>query len=264
MRAILPGAEPFAIRGGPVGCLLVHGFTASPQEMRQLGRFLGDAGYSVLGVLLAGHGTHVEELQRTAWRDWYASVTAGWGELQASSSAVFAIGQSLGGSLCLHLAAHVPVAGVVTMASPLITSGYLLLLARAIQHIQPYRKKGPSNLLDSEARARRVAYTSTPVRSQEQALRFFRHLQDDLPDVRAPVLSLHSRQDKTVSPADMAAIHDRLGSHDKEMVWLERSGHIVTEDYDHELAYTKIQQFITRLSAAHAGTTRESSATGQE
>jgi carboxylesterase len=261
MAAILPGAEPFVIHRGPVGCLLVHGFTASPQEMRQLGGFLGDAGYSVRGILLAGHGTCVEDLQRTTWRDWYASVAAGWSALQTSCPLVFAVGQSLGGSLCLHLAAHVPVAGVITLASPLITTGYLLWLARAIQHVRPYQKKGPSNLLDGEARAHRVAYTSTPVRSQEQALLFFRHLQDDLPDVTVPVLSLHSRLDKTVSPADMTAIHQRLGSHDREMVWLHKSGHIVPEDYDRELAYGRISQFITRLTCAHSIVSAQSSTT---
>ncbi len=248
MVNILPGAEPFVIRGGPIGCLLVHGFTASPQEMRQLGHFLSGKGNSVLGVLLAGHGTCVGDLRKTTWRDWYNSVCQGWRQLQSECQQVFCIGQSLGGSLCLHLAAHIPVTGVVTLASPLMTAGHLLPMARILQRVWPYQRKGPSNLLDPEARSRRVSYHSTPVRSMEQALLFFRHLQDDLPDVLTPVLSIHSLYDKTVPPANMRAIHQRLGDIDKEMIWLEKGGHIVTEDYDRDRVYANIYDFIARLT----------------
>jgi esterase/lipase len=34
MSPVLPGAEPFDHPGGPVGVLLCHGFTGSPQTLR--------------------------------------------------------------------------------------------------------------------------------------------------------------------------------------------------------------------------------------
>ena len=34
MSPVLPGAEPFDHAGGPVGVLLCHGFTGSPQSLR--------------------------------------------------------------------------------------------------------------------------------------------------------------------------------------------------------------------------------------
>ena len=247
MRPVLPGAEPFFMSGGPVGCLLAHGFTSSPQEMRQLGHFLSDRGYTVLGLLVAGHGTCVEDLSQTTWRDWNNSLYDAWHRLQRTCSHVCAIGQSLGGSLSLHLAAHVPLTAVVTMASPLIMPAHLLWLARALQFVRPYLPKGRSNIHDPEALARRVAYRSTPVRSQVQALLFLRHLVDDLPDVHAPVLAMHSHHDKTVSPSNLEAIYQRLGSQDRQMVWLGNSGHVLTEDYDREHIYDMINAFITRL-----------------
>lgn len=59
-----PGGEPFAFAGGPIGVLLVHGFTGAPQEMRGLGRFLAENGMTVLGIRLPGHGTRPEDLER--------------------------------------------------------------------------------------------------------------------------------------------------------------------------------------------------------
>ncbi|NIQ98443.1 MAG: hypothetical protein GWO11_08540, partial [Desulfuromonadales bacterium] len=39
------------------GIVLVHGFTASPWEMRRFGEELAGLGYRVLGSRLPGHGT---------------------------------------------------------------------------------------------------------------------------------------------------------------------------------------------------------------
>ena len=58
MSYIIPGSEPFYLPGGSTGCLLLHGFSATPEEMRPLGEFLASKGYSVIGVRLAGHATH--------------------------------------------------------------------------------------------------------------------------------------------------------------------------------------------------------------
>ena len=69
---IIPTAEPFFFPGDRTGCLLVHGFTGTPKEMRWLGEYLADLGFSALGVRLVGHATQVEDLIRTCWRDWLA------------------------------------------------------------------------------------------------------------------------------------------------------------------------------------------------
>ena len=211
-----------------------------------MGQFLHGCGFTVLSALLAGHGTDPRELDKTTWRDWYGTAYEGWLTLHESCQHVFAIGQSLGGSLSLHLAAHAPLSAVVTTAAPLILERRMLWLARALRHVLPYRKKGLSNIHDPEALARRVAYNRTPTRSSEQALLFFRHLYDDLPEVHIPALLFHSRQDLTVHPSMMPRIYARLGSAEKEMVWLENSGHVVTEDYDREMLYARIHAFIEK------------------
>ena len=32
--------SPFFFEGGPVGCLMIHGFTGAPAEMRPMGEYL--------------------------------------------------------------------------------------------------------------------------------------------------------------------------------------------------------------------------------
>src|SRR3974377_832316 len=95
--------QPFALDRGPIGCMLLHGFTAAPKEMRPLGEYLAARDFSVRGVRFAGHGTSPEDLARTTWRDWVNSADAAIEELRKRGGPVWSIGLSLGGLVSLYL-----------------------------------------------------------------------------------------------------------------------------------------------------------------
>lgn len=238
---------PFCYAGNETGCLLIHGFTATPQEMHGLGRYLAGQGLTVRGVLLAGHGTHPDDLARTTWQDWAASAEEGYEDLAARCSQVFVMGLSMGGALALHLAARRSVAGVVAMAAPLRINNRLAALAPLLRHfVRHIRKRGQSDWFDPEAATRRVAYDCYPVAGVAQMMRLQRQLRLDLPAVRCPVLLMHSRQDRRADPADMPAIYDLLGTPDKQMVWIDGSNHILTEDAAREQVWRLCYAFTQR------------------
>src|SRR5262250_3643679 len=89
--------------------------------MRPLGEALAAHGFSVRGVRLAGHGTSIDDLARTGWRDWFASVEHDLGLLRAQTRRVAVAGMSLGALLALHLAATRPadVAALILCGTPL-------------------------------------------------------------------------------------------------------------------------------------------------
>jgi len=250
MTVIMPGGEPFDLPGTSdhIGCLLLHGYTATPQEMRRLGLSLQVRGCTARCPLLPGHGTDVRELAATRWQDWSNCARDALRLLRDTHDHAFVIGLSLGGALALHLAATTELSGAVALATPLIRDLWLLWAARLLKYVVPFRRKGPSNLLDGEALAARVSYSHTPTRSSEQLVRFLRHLWHELPDIKAPVLLMHSVQDQTADPRSMPEVYGRLGCHDKEMIWLHNSGHIVTEDHDRQLVYDRTWRFLQRYS----------------
>ncbi|HZY40635.1 MAG TPA: alpha/beta fold hydrolase, partial [Anaerolineae bacterium] len=102
--AAIDQVQPFSFDRGPIGCVLLHGFTAAPKELRPLGDYLAARDVTVRGVLYAGHGTCPEALARTGWRDWVASAEAAVDELRGRCRQVWSIGLSLGGLISLHLA----------------------------------------------------------------------------------------------------------------------------------------------------------------
>lgn len=44
-------------------------FSAMPGEMRPLEEYLAETGFTVLGIRLAGHATHPNDLKRRRWID---------------------------------------------------------------------------------------------------------------------------------------------------------------------------------------------------
>lgn len=248
---VIPTAEPFFFPGGRTGCLLVHGFTGTPKEMRWLGEYLSGQGHTVLGVRLAGHATQPEDMLRVRWEDWIASVEDGWRMLGDCTDRIVVMGLSMGGMLSLLFAAHYPVAGVAAMSTPHhLPSNPLLPYAEILSRVKPAMPKGPSDWRDQEAEKQHVDYPDYPTRTIAQLRDLLVEMRLELPQVKAPVLLIYSRGDATIRPEDrhVDQIYDALGSRDKQVVWVENSGHVITEDAERQEVFQAVGSFVARLS----------------
>ena len=115
---IIEGAEAFSLGDGPVGALMIHGFTGSPHSLRALGEYLAARDIAVTAPLLPGHGTRWEDLNTAKLADWVDAVETTFFEFAATREEVFIVSLSFGAALGLDLAARFPdrVAGIVTLA----------------------------------------------------------------------------------------------------------------------------------------------------
>lgn len=241
--ALLPGAEPFLIPGDHRGVLLVHGFTGAPAEMRLLGEHLGRKGYTVLGVRLPGHGTVVLDMEPTGWRHWFGAAIDGWHLLGNLCSEINVVGLSMGGLLALKLAAHYPVARVASLSAPIFLTDSrinLLPLYRLFRRFVP--KKQREYGVDSRYF---TGYDQTPLSSLSSLMELIESIELDLPAVSCPALILQSRREHTVKPESAIYLHQKIGSAQKELFWLEKSGHVVTVDIERETVFGKIDEFLT-------------------
>jgi len=248
MTAFISGCEPFYFEGGPTGVLLIHGFTGAPREMRWMGEYLAGQGLTVLGVRLAGHATTPEDMERTTWHDWWDSVKEGYAELNRHCERVFVMGLSLGGMLTLHVGAHYPeVAGLAAMSAPgkpMSTTD--LWVPETLDEAARFLPADEGDDFQDRwvAEEWHISYDRQPLRCIASLFEFSRHLHDDLPDVRVPLLLVHSRLDGMVPPDNMPYIYDRVASADKEMMWVERSGHVVTEDPEKDAVFARAYAFV--------------------
>ncbi len=241
--------SPFLLDGGPVGALLIHGFTGAPPEMRLVGEQLHERGLTVLGPLLPGHGTQVEDMNREHWESWTDHVESALTWLQQRCNTVFVGGLSMGGLLALHLAAHSPeVAGLLLYAPALRISNRLLPLASLYKRVRAVRPKGPSNLVDPTALDRLWSYDHEPIGAAGQLWRGQRQVRPRLPEIVCPTLIFHSTQDTTVPAAAAQEVLAGLGSDDKQLVTLTNSGHCLTIDGEWEQVAEQSWDFVRRVA----------------
>ncbi len=252
MPQIIPSTEPFFFPGNQTGCLLVHGFTGTPKEMRRMGEYLNQQGFTVLGIRLNGHATHPEDLIRTNYNDWLASLEDGFRILSGAAQNIYAIGHSTGGSLSFAAASYLPIKGIVSMSAPYKLPddwrlNYIEIIAKVIPYLPKHQGPPGSGWVDREAWKDHISYPSNPVRSVGQLNKFLGEMRATLPQVKTPALLMHSRNDRYVLPENMTGIHDNLGSPDKEMLWIENSGHNIPCDAQRETAFRAAADFIHRI-----------------
>ena len=230
--------QAFRLRGGTRGCLLLHGFAGTPPEVRGLGEHLASHGYDVMAPLLAGHGLTPEAMGATRWPDWARSAAEALRSLQATCDEVFVAGQSLGGSLALHLAATQQVRGVVTMGamgSPRFFTDWRLRIIGGLKYVVRWHVPGEDcDLGDPTALRFLHSYARRPTVCIESLLQLLSLIESELPSISVPALVLHGRRDRTVDVGNASFILDRLGSSDKELRWFEGSGHTITVDLERD------------------------------
>jgi carboxylesterase len=257
---LLPGSQPFYFPGGErVGCLLIQGFTGTPFEMRWLGEHLCARGWTAYGPRLAGHATTPSDLARVHWEEWAADVLAAYALLREQCDKLFVCGLSMGGSLALWLAARRPVDGVITLSAPLTYEHPLLPLLPLISpFVKTYSKRREDDKradfvarVKAEQRKRGqpetgpISYDGWVVPAVTQFLRLLADVRAGLGRITAPALLIHSRGDGTVPFENMERIRAGVASEDVRALALERSGHVITEDVEHEQVFEAVTDFIT-------------------
>lgn len=234
-------ADPFALGSGPDACLLLHGLTGSPAEVRPVGEALAAAGFRAVGPLLPGHGTTPRDL---------ASVTRG-DVLQAAQSALLSLrgarriylcGLSMGALLALHLAARgweregLPDVAALALLAPAIKfAGATWIFVNMVGRLPPLPfvvGKGGRDLHGVDERGPRDdgSYTAIPLCWGAELRKLSAQARELAPCVRAPVLILYGARDRTVSPAGSRWLARKLGSARVETRALPRSGHVLPLD----------------------------------
>ena len=259
MAQIIPTAEPFFFPGegknARIGCLVIHGFTGTPKEMRWMGEYLNKDGYTVCGIRLAGHATRPEDMIRSRYSDWLLSVEDGYNLLRTCTEQIFLLGLSMGGILSLITASMFPVQGVVAMSTPYkLPDDPRLKYIKILSKIKPYMPKGKnepgSDWFDKAAFAQHMDYEKYPVRSVAELKELMGIMHDSLPQVKAPALLIYSHDDHSLSEGDMDSIQERLGSQDKQKLWVEGGGHVITEEPTRTVVFKTAVDFIKRVSEA--------------
>jgi carboxylesterase len=233
---VIRGAEAIH-RPGTNGAavLLVHGGGDTPQTMRHVADAFSARGYSVAVPLLPGHGRDLAAFNAFDGEAWYDAVKKEFEALRATHAWVGVVGLSMGGALSARLAAETPVDALV-LASPYLsmpTAGSLLARTAPVWGVlfPVVGTASDASVFDPAARSVSLGYgafTSRTLRALRlTAVRGFAAL----PRITAPTLVVQSKTDNRISTPATERAFSRLAATDKELVWIEGAGHVITVDF---------------------------------
>lgn len=255
---LMAGADPFFRRGGPVGCLVVHGFASSPGEVRWLAQHLAEAGFTTLAPRLPGHGTAARDLRRARRHDWLNALRDAHAVLRGQCERIVVIGHSMGGLLALRLARDCEVAGVAVLASPVRFNSRLIHYARWLKYGLIYTDQTDRSGLDAivrEEQARRgepvtgrVRYDRWATSAVAELYALAQEVDARLPELNAPLLLVYSEGDQTAPPFNGERIRQRAASPEKTLTVLQRSGHNLPIDVERETVFGLAADFARRVT----------------
>lgn len=246
MAAVMKGAEPFGFEGGEHGVLLVHGYTGSPQGLRPWGEHLAKEGFTVLCPRLPGHGTSVQDLHKVKWKEWVGEAEMALRGLRERCATISVGALSMGGAIALYLAQRHP--GEIASLALVNASVYSDDPRRALVPVLgklPLALKGLGNDVADPSQTE-LCYPKISTSASAQVLQLMALANDDLSQVAAPTILFVSRQDHVVPIGNTQRIYDRISSSEKEIVWLERSYHVATLDYDRQTIFERSAEFFRK------------------
>jgi carboxylesterase len=179
--------------------LLIHGFTACPFEMRELGETLYRQGYNVFGVRLAGHGTSESDFAASSRIDWLNSVRRGLAITALFGRETVVIGESMGGALAVLLAQKYPTAiAKLILCAPCFRFKDLRVeftVFRLVQRLIPRQDMGVS---PGELAA--YWYRFIPATAVAQLVMIAREARRAGSEITAPALLIQADNDQMVQP----------------------------------------------------------------
>ena len=236
-RSVVVDASPFDLRprpgtGSGAAALCLHGLTGTPWEVRPIAEALVARGIRAVGPRVAGHEGGVRLLASTSRHAWLAGARSELQSLRREHDRVFLVGVSLGGLLSLRLAQTCEVDALVVVGTPLALPPPIPQLLPVVRRLLPYRRKRGFDIRDPEAEARHPSLPSMPLDAVAQLIALQSEVVPELGRIRHPILVAHGRLDRTARPRDAEWLHADVASSEKELFFLDRSGHVATVDYD--------------------------------
>jgi len=246
------GAKPYFIKKGGTCCLLLHGYTSTPQEFKLLTEYLTKKNISVYTPLLKGHGTDPIDLANTNYKDWLNSSEEALEKVKKEYNKIILIGNSMGGNLAFLLKEDKKVKGIISLGTPIFFRWTLTirLITPFLYLFKEFQKKHFTKeiriiLKENE----REHYKYYPLNTISSLLKLMKLTKNILNKINKPILVMQSSKDITLSNKNALYIYNNIKCENKKLIFIPDSYHVFIIDKYRETAFKEIYNFIENLSA---------------
>ena len=232
------------------GVYIIHGFTNTTYETRDLAKYLGEQGFYAKAINLPGHGTTPEDCNRTKFTDWIEFTEQGVAEMSSRCDNVYVVGISMGSVLALHLSSIFPLSAAVFASTVLEFKDYFAtrILTPLFHRLIPFSEKRKSYPKEVRDQYNYLGYQVWPMSAVNEMRKLTNQVKKELTEVKCPALIIHSTIDMLSIPANISLVYDNISSEIKEKLIVNKSTHnLFVQGPDQDEIYTKVHSFFTRF-----------------
>lgn len=250
------GGEPFflksrKIRWRKTGVLLIHGFPASPAEMKPLGNFLNNKGFTVYGVRLKGHGTSPYDLDQTPWKKCIESIKQGYKVLSIQCEKIVVIGFSIGAIITLDLASQLRdnISSAVSISAPIEAEGMSsisLILSAQMEKLIRLIPGVKTKFIEWETESPETNYRSVPLQKLVDLKNYIEQVKERLKMISTPILVIQATGDPLIKYQSAEFVYESVSSKVKEIYWHESDKHNIVNK-NSVAVYNNVLAFIEKL-----------------
>jgi carboxylesterase len=255
-------------------CFLVHGLTGTAKEMGAIAQRLNKHGFSVAAPLMFNHDKSISSLKRTSWEEIYGAMRAEFIKHSDKYDNIFVAGLSFGALIGILLAHEFPdkVKALNCFSPTLFYDGWgnpksrillPLIYKTPLKYWLYFKEEYPYGLKNERLRAKvenfykdaglfnytkvhLYGYPVIPVSCMHQNSLLAKKVISILKELRMPIQIMQAKDDDVTSPRNSYCIYDRVGSKEKEIIFLENSYHIITADQERDKVAEKTVSFFER------------------
>ena len=230
-----------------LGVLIIHGFTNTTFETKDLAKHLSNNGFHSLTKNLPGHGTTVEDCNRYKYTDWINFVERELAELASCCDKIFVIGISMGSVLAMYLCTMFPISAAVFGAPVLEFKDQFgtRILTPLLHKIVRTHKKGFSYPREIRNKMKFFGYQEWPMSAVNEFRKLTNVVKKELKQIKTPSLIIHSKQDKLQLPSNNLFVYNSISSLVKDNLILNNAGHnLYAKSPDQKIVFKKITKFL--------------------
>ena len=229
-----------------IGCLIIHGFTGGPYEVAPLADYLTKKTDWLVEVpLLSGHGEELL-LEDVTYDRWIKDAETALIKMQETCDTVYLIGFSMGGMIAAYLAATHKIDKLILLS----TARKYISFKYLSSYMADIINDGFKGQLEENKLYKHYKYKFdvVPLSANIEFMKLVNKTKTYLKDITAPVFIAQGQKDALVPARTAYYLHDEISSKDKEVVFFERSNHLICLGEDHDILNTMIYNFLTEES----------------
>ena len=194
------------------GVYIIHGFTNTTYEVKELAEYLGKQGFHVIANNLPGHGTTPQDCNRHTHEDWMMAAEQDVAEMASKCKNIFIIGISMGSVLALHLSSMFKFNASIFASTVLDNNNNVSIhvFAPLLHRFFPFRSK--YKLIPKEKINKIIffGYDVWPSSAVNEMRKLINRVRKELSKIKSPSLIIHSKVDLLSPQSNISLVFNSI------------------------------------------------------